>query len=108
MVFQESGLFPWMDVETNVRFGLDTRGVPRAEAETRVDAALTLARERLGMIWPVEVLDVELARTLVDLHPELPARDLLHLASCKRRGVDTVKTFDRGLAAAFPRRSFRP
>ena len=27
MVFQESGLFPWMDVETNVRFGLDTRGV---------------------------------------------------------------------------------
>ena len=33
MVFQESGLFPWMDVETNVRFGLDTRGVPRAEAD---------------------------------------------------------------------------
>src|SRR5262249_30457159 len=26
MVFQESGLFPWMNVETNVRFGLDTRG----------------------------------------------------------------------------------
>ena len=29
MVFQESGLFPWMSVENNVRFGLDTRGVPR-------------------------------------------------------------------------------
>jgi NitT/TauT family transport system ATP-binding protein len=42
MVFQESGLFPWMDVETNVRFGLDTRGVPRAEAAPRVDAALKL------------------------------------------------------------------
>ena len=30
MVFQESGLFPWMSVETNVRFGLMTRGVPAA------------------------------------------------------------------------------
>ena len=42
MVFQDSGLFPWMDVETNVRFGLDTRGVPRAEADPRVEAALKL------------------------------------------------------------------
>jgi len=42
MVFQESGLFPWMDVETNVRFGLMTRGVATAEAAERVDAALKL------------------------------------------------------------------
>jgi NitT/TauT family transport system ATP-binding protein len=42
MVFQESGLFPWMDVETNVRFGLMTRGVPDAEAAERVEAALKL------------------------------------------------------------------
>jgi len=42
MVFQESGLFPWMDVETNVRFGLMTRGVPAAEAAERVEAALKL------------------------------------------------------------------
>jgi NitT/TauT family transport system ATP-binding protein len=42
MVFQESGLFPWMSVETNVRFGLDTRGVPRKEADPRVEAALKL------------------------------------------------------------------
>ncbi len=42
MVFQDSGLFPWMDVETNVRFGLDTRGVARPEAEARVEAALKL------------------------------------------------------------------
>jgi NitT/TauT family transport system ATP-binding protein len=32
MVFQESGLFPWMNVETNVGFGLMTRGVPRARS----------------------------------------------------------------------------
>jgi NitT/TauT family transport system ATP-binding protein len=42
MVFQESGLFPWMSVEANVRFGLDTRGVPAAEAGRRVEAGLKL------------------------------------------------------------------
>src|SRR5262245_36822288 len=42
MVFQESGLFPWMNVEKNVGFGLTTRGVAAAEAAKRVDAALRL------------------------------------------------------------------
>ena len=42
MVFQESGLFPWMSVETNVGFGLMTRGVPSAEAAARVEGALKL------------------------------------------------------------------
>jgi NitT/TauT family transport system ATP-binding protein len=42
MVFQDSGLFPWMSVEANVGFGLMTRGVPRAQAAARVEAALRL------------------------------------------------------------------
>src|SRR6516165_2183144 len=42
MVFQDSGLFPWMSVETNVGFGLMTRGVAPAEAAARVEAALRL------------------------------------------------------------------
>jgi NitT/TauT family transport system ATP-binding protein len=42
MVFQESGLFPWMSVEANVRFGLMTRGIGAAQAKERVDAALRL------------------------------------------------------------------
>jgi len=42
MVFQESGLFPWMNVEKNVGFGLMTRGVARAEIAQRVEAALKL------------------------------------------------------------------
>src|ERR1043166_3303658 len=42
MVFQESGLFPWMSVEANVGFGLMTRGVPEREARPRVEAALRL------------------------------------------------------------------
>src|SRR5499426_4359568 len=43
MVFQESGLFPWMSVEANVGFGLMTRGIPADEAAARVEAALKLA-----------------------------------------------------------------
>ena len=42
MVFQESGLFPWMSVEANVGFGLMTRRVPTDEAARRVEAALKL------------------------------------------------------------------
>jgi NitT/TauT family transport system ATP-binding protein len=42
MVFQESGLFPWMSVEANVGFGLMTRSVPADEAAERVEAALKL------------------------------------------------------------------
>src|SRR5262245_21346619 len=42
MVFQESGLFPWMSVEANVGFGLMTRGIAADEAAARVEAALKL------------------------------------------------------------------
>jgi NitT/TauT family transport system ATP-binding protein len=35
MVFQEHGLFPWMDVLDNVAFGLEMRGVPRPRREAR-------------------------------------------------------------------------
>ena len=42
MVFQDSGLFPWMRVASNVGFGLYTRGVPAAEQAVRVEAALKL------------------------------------------------------------------
>ncbi len=69
--------------------------------ESTLDAALALAQGRLAQLWPVEAEDVLLARALVDRHPGLGARDLLHLACCHRRGVERVKTFDRGLAAAF-------
>ena len=42
MVFQESGLFPWMTVEDNVGFGLMTRGVRAKEKAVRVEEALKL------------------------------------------------------------------
>lgn len=65
-----------------------------------LDAALRLAGD-LATVWPVEAEDVTDARRLLERHPGLSARDLLHLAVCRRRGARGVTTFDRALAAAF-------
>lgn len=72
--------------------------LPVGRIET-LDAALSLAESRISLIWSVEREDALLARLLHERHPKLGARDLLHLACCKRRGVDRIKTFDRALAA---------
>ena len=77
--------------------------LPVARLET-LDAALELVESRVETIWSVEAEDVHLARSLVGAHGELGARDLLHLACCRRREVDQMKTFDRPLAAAFRRK----
>jgi len=45
MVFQEATLMPWAKVQDNVRLPLDLAGVPKAQSQTRVQAAL----ERVGL-----------------------------------------------------------
>jgi NitT/TauT family transport system ATP-binding protein len=42
MVFQEYALFPWMTVEQNVAFGLEIKGMPKAEIARRVGDLLGL------------------------------------------------------------------
>jgi predicted nucleic acid-binding protein len=74
--------------------------IPVGRIET-LDAALSLAQGRMAQLWAVEAEDVLLARSLMDRHPALGARDLLHLASCKRREVERIRTFDRALSSAF-------
>lgn len=69
-----------------------------------LDAALLLAESAISSIWSVEEGDVRFARLLADQYRGLGARDLLHLACCKRREVRKIRTFDRALAAAFGRR----
>lgn len=75
------------------------------ERESTLDAALALV-VRSGMeVWPLESEDVHLARRLHARFPTLSARDLCHLASCQRRGVTDIKTFDRAFASAARPRS---
>ncbi len=62
--------------------------------------ALALINRAGVEVWPLEEADVALARQLHDRHPGLRARDLCHLASCRRRGVSEIKTFDQALADA--------
>ncbi|WP_217619579.1 ATP-binding cassette domain-containing protein, partial [Achromobacter sp. GbtcB20] len=42
MVYQEYALFPWMTVEQNVGFGLDIKGLPKAEIARTVDELLRM------------------------------------------------------------------
>lgn len=72
--------------------------LPVARLQT-LDAALSLiARFRVD-VWPLEKADVILASQLCEQHPTLDARDLCHLASCRRRGVSEVRTYDQALGA---------
>ena len=70
--------------------------LPVRRTEALADA-LALIRRSGVEVWPLEEGDVELARELSEQHPTLGARDLCHLASCRRRGVREIMTFDEGL-----------
>ena len=73
-----------------------------------LDSALELVASAGVEVWPLEEADVMLARQLHDQHPTLGARDLCHLASCRRRGVSEIMTFDQGLAAAGSKLAGKP
>ena len=64
-----------------------------------LEAAMSLVAGAGIEVWPLEREDVELARQLHEQLPALDARDLCHLASCRRRGVTAIRTFDRAFAA---------
>ncbi len=64
-----------------------------------LDAAMSLVLRSRVEVWPLEEEDVTLARQLHERYPMLGPRDLCHLASCRRRGVSRVKTFDQTLGA---------
>ncbi len=65
-----------------------------------LEDAISLINDAFSEVWPLEKEDVDEARALYAKHPNLQARDLCHLASCRRRGVVTMMTFDRSLLAA--------
>ena len=65
------------------------------------DAAMELIADFGIEVWPLEQEDVLLARQLHEQHPDLSARDLCHLASCRHRGIGEIMTFDQNLASVF-------
>ena len=67
----------------------------------RLEAAMTLVDEAVFEVWPLEKEDVTLAMQLENQHRMLSSRDLCHLASCRRREVSDMMTFDQALRGAF-------
>ncbi len=80
MVFQNYALFPHMSVRKNVGFGLMMRGVPRSEAQRRVDEAIAMVRlqgqeEKLpGQLSGGQQQRVAIARAIV-VEPPLVLMD---------------------------------
>ena len=60
---------------------------------TTLDAALTLVDSLISTVWSIEADDVREARALADLHRGLGARDLLHLACCRRQQCSGTEDF---------------
>ena len=79
-VFQEATLMPWARVRANVRLPLDLAGMPRADAEARVQNALQLVGlDKFGDSLPRELsggmqMRVSIARGLVT-RPQLLLMD---------------------------------
>ena len=54
-----------------------------------------LARRIVPVVLPVTAEVVDLARSLLDRHPKLMARDALHAAVCEHASLDAICSFDR-------------
>jgi iron(III) transport system ATP-binding protein len=80
MVYQDYAIFPHKSVADNVAFGLEMRGVPKAELSARVAKALAVVQlDRLGARMPHELSGgqqqrVALARAMV-INPQILLMD---------------------------------
>jgi len=77
--------------------------LPVRRIET-LDTAMELATQGVDQVLPIDTAAVLHARNLVNQHPGLTARDLVHLAVCHQHKVKELKTFDRNLHTAFIKR----
>ncbi|MFA6165927.1 MAG: type II toxin-antitoxin system VapC family toxin [Gemmatimonadaceae bacterium] len=74
----------------------------RYVAIRRTDAIQPALDALLGLVdevYPVEAVDVTNARDVLATRAQMSARDALHVAVMKRRGVDTILSFDAGFDA---------
>lgn len=70
--------------------------LPVGRFET-LDAALEPATGCMDEIIPVDAASVLHARCLAAVHPQLTARDLLHLSVCQLKHISHIQTFAKGL-----------
>ena len=73
MVFQEYALFPWMTTAQNIGFGLEIKGVARAEIQTRVAALL----DKLGLSDFKQRFPKDLSGGMRQRDPSAPEFNLL-------------------------------
>lgn len=56
LIFQEQGLFPWMDLLDNVAFGLEMQGIAREERRKRaLDFVSTIGLSEFAQSYPIEL-----------------------------------------------------
>ena len=61
-----------------------------------IQPSFDVLRAVVDEVFPVEETDVVLAKDLLGTHATLSARDALHVAVMRRRGIRQILTFDRG------------
>jgi predicted nucleic acid-binding protein len=67
-------------------------GARRDAIEPAFDALQAVVDDVLSVEWA----DVIAAKDLVHAHPQLSARDAVHAAVMRRRGITEIVSFDRG------------
>jgi predicted nucleic acid-binding protein len=61
-----------------------------------IQPAFDVLRAMVDQVFPIEEPDVLLAKDIVGTHSDLSARDAIHVATMRRRGVDRIFSFHRG------------
>ena len=70
-----------------------------------IEDAFRLLDTLVVSVFPIQRIDVGVAREIAILQPKLSARDCLHLAVMQANGVDRILTFDDGFSASGSSRS---
>ena len=61
-----------------------------------IQPAFDLLHATVEEVFPIDVAAIELAKTLVLIHPKLSARDAIHAATMQQHQVERILTFDAG------------
>jgi uncharacterized protein len=64
-----------------------------------IQPAFDVLRRITDEVFPIELEDVELAKSTLLERPRLSARDALHVAVMRRRAISRIFSFDRGFDA---------